>query len=141
MTHIASTALTGLVFVTAWTVAWFTFIAPLLRRYAVVAGLAQRIAAAESLPHRIALWCEAKKTLAVAFLMSLLAAAKGALDTGLASVAGVQGADLAPLQDRGLWSAFFGDIATLHIVAALSLLAAFLTLKGKVAAAAITPRG
>ena len=72
--------------------------------------------------------------------MSRIAAAKGALDAALAAVSGLQGADLAPLQDKSVWSAFFGDIATLHIVAALGLIAAILTLRGKVAAAALAPK-
>ena len=128
------------VFVVVWIVAWFVFIGPLLKRYNVVADVGSRIAAAESLPKKILVWLEAKKTLLVAFVMSLVATGKGAIDTTVSTVSGLGGTDLAPLQDKTLWSTFFNDIWTMHILAALGLLAAFLTLKGKVTAAQIVPK-
>ena len=144
-------ALTLVAFTIAWTIAWFTFIRPLLMRYAATANLVQRAAAAEGdLRKTIGLWLEARKTLIVTFLTSLFAAGKGAgslvvattkgvVVTGVSTIGALQPTDLAPLRDRSLWSAFFGDVVSLHIIAALSLLAAYLALKGKVQAAAIVP--
>ena len=127
-------------FVAVWTVAWFLFIRPFLARYSVTSGLLARLDAAEGNRwKRISLWLEAKKTLAVTFLTSAFAMGKAATDQ-VASMASTLTPDaIVPLQDKSLWSAFFGDIWTLHIVAALGILTAFLTLKGKVAAAAIVP--
>ena len=139
------------VFTLAWVTAWFAFIRPLLMRYALTADLVRRIDAAEgALWKRLDLWLEAKKTLTVMFVTSLFAAGQGAgslvlattkgvVVTGVAAVGSLQPADLAPLRDKSLWSAFFGDVVSFHIIAALGLLGAFLTLKGKVAAAAIAP--
>ena len=144
-------ALTLAAFALAWGVAWLTFIRRLLMRYAATAGLVRRMEAAEgTLWGKLNLWLEAKKTLAVMFGTSLFAAGKGAgslvlattkgmVVTGVAVVGTLQPGDLAPLQDKGLWSAFFGDVVSFHIIAALGLLGAFLTLKGKVRAAAIVP--
>ena len=133
---------TGLVFVAVWTAAYFVFIRPLLLKYAVTAGVVERIEAAEgSVWKRLGIWLEAKKTLAVVFLTSLFATAKGATDTAVSTVTSLQPTDIAPLQDKSLWSAFFGDIVSFHIIAGLGLLAAFLSLKGKVAAAQLTPKG
>ncbi len=144
-------ALTLAAFALAWGVAWFTFLRPSLMKYAVTAGLVQRLDAAEgSLWKKLDLWFEAKKTLAVMFLTSLFASAKGAgslvvattkgvVVTGVTVVDTLQPTDLVPLRDKSLWSAFFGDVVSFHIIAALGLLGAFLTLKGKVRAAAILP--
>ncbi len=129
------------VFVVVWITAWFAVIRPLLRRYDIIADVRDRIAAAEGFPKKILVWLEAKKTLVVAFVMSLLAAGKGAVDTTVSTVTGLHPTDLAPLQDKTLWGAFFSDIVSLHILAALSLLAALLSLKGKVTAAQIVPKG
>ncbi len=139
------------VFAAVWGVAWFTFIRPLLERYALTAGVVTRIdAAGGDVWKKVDLWLEAKKTLAVMFLTSLFSAGKGAATaviattkgvvvTGVATVGTLQPTDLAPLRDKDLWSAFFGDVVSFHIIAALGLLGAFLTLKGKVQAAAIVP--
>ena len=139
--------LSASVFLAMWTTAWFAFIRPLLRRYRVTAGVVARLDAAEGdIWKQIEIWFEAKKTLALSFLTSAFAAGKAATDQ--AASAAVQAAAtvsnltpdaLAPLQDKSIWSAFFGDIWTLHIVAALGILTAFLTLKGKVQAAEIVP--
>ena len=138
-------------FVAVWTAAWFLFIRPFLARYRVTSGLLARLDAAEGNRwKRIELWLEAKKTLALMFLTSLFAAGKGAATVAIATTKGVvitgvstlstlQPTDLAPLQDKTIWSAFFGDMVSFHIIAALALLGAFLTLKGKVTAAAIVP--
>ena len=146
-------ALTLTAFAGAWGVAWFTFIRPLLMRYAATAGLVGRMEAAENtLGAKLRLWLEAKKTLAVLFCTSLFAAGKGAgslvvattkgvVVTGVAAIGTLQPTDLAPLRDKSLWSAFFGDVVSFHIIAALGLLGAFLSLKGKVQAAAIVPAG
>ena len=134
-------ALTALVFAAAWIAAWFAFIRPLLKRYALTTGLIARLDAAEGgLWARIKLWAEGKKTLALAFLTSALAAGKAATDQATAVVANLSPDALQPLQDKGLWSAFLNDVWTLHIVAALGLLTAFMTLKGKVQAAQIAPK-
>ena len=142
---------TALVFAAAWTTAYYAFIRPLLLRYAVTARVLARIEAAEGDAWtRVGIWLEAKKTLLVLFLTSAFAAGKGAATAAVATakvavvttVAGVTSlapTDLVTLQDRSVWSTFFGDVVSLHIIAALSLLAAFLTLKGKVAAAQIVP--
>ena len=144
-------ALTLAAFAIAWTIAWFAFIRPLLMRYAVTASLVLRLDAVEGdVWKRLDLWLEAKKTLLVMFVTSLFATTKGAgalvvattkgvVVTGVSTIGTLQPTDLAPLQDKSLWSAFFGDVVSLHIIAALSLLAAYLTLKGKVRAAAIVP--
>jgi len=133
--------ITALIFIVAWVAAYLMVLRPLLMKYSVTAGVLERLDAAEGdLWKKIGIWLEAKKTLAVVFLTSLFAAGKGAIDTTVSTVGALQPTDLAPLQDRTLWSAFFGDIVSFHIIAALSLLAAVLTLKGKVAAAQITPK-
>ena len=140
-------ALVAAIFLAAWTAAWFVFIRPLLRRYAATAGVVTRLEAAEgNLRKKVEIWLEAKKTLVLAFFTSAFAAGKAATDqaTSVAAHAAATMSNLTPdafvpLQDRSLWSAFFGDIWTLHIVAALGILTAFLTLKGKVLAAEIVP--
>ena len=139
--------LTAAVFFAAWATAWFAFIRPLLERYSLTAGVISRLDAAEGkVWTKIEIWFEGKKTLLLAFVTSAFAAGKAATDQ--ATTAAVHAAStfsnltpdaIAPLQDRSLWSAFFSDIWTLHIVAALGILTAFLTLKGKVAAAQIVP--
>ena len=127
-------------FVAVWTAAWFLFIRPLLAKYSLTAGLVTRIDAAEGDTwKRIELWFEAKKTLALAFLTSAFAMGKAATDQVTSVATSLTPDALVPLQDKTMWSAFFGDIWTLHIVAALGILTAFLTLKGKVTAAAIVP--
>jgi hypothetical protein len=128
------------IFLAVWIAAWFVFIRPLLAKYSATASLVARLDAAEgSTWIKIKLWFEAKKTLVLAFLTSAFAMGKAATDQ-VTSVASALTPDaLAPLQDKTMWSAFFGDIWTLHIVAALGILTAFLTLKGKVTAAVIVP--
>ncbi len=134
-------SLTSIAFIIAWTIAWFAFIRPLLERYQFTADIIGRLNAAEGDEwKRIAIWCEAKKTLALAFLTSAFAVGKAASDQVVSAVATLTPEVVAPLQDKSVWSAFFNDIWTLHILAALSLLTAFLTLKGKVQAAAIAPK-
>ena len=134
-------AITALVFFAAWIAAWLTFIRPLLKRYSVTAGVIARLDAAEGdVWKTIGIWCEAKKTLLLAFLTSAFAAGKAATDQVASAASSLTPDALAPLQDRSMWSAFFGDIWTLHIVAALGILTAFLTLKGKVQAAQIVPK-
>ncbi len=133
--------LTAAVFCFAWTVAWFAFIRPLLAKYAYTAGVIERLDAAEgNVWKKIGIWLEAKKTLALAFLTSAFAAGKAATDQVTSVAASLTPDAIVPLQDKSLWSAFFGDIWTLHIVAALGILTAFLTLKGKVTAAQIVPK-
>ncbi len=133
-------ALEFVIFAALWTVAWFVFIRPLLAKYSLTAGLVARLDAAEGDTwKRIELWFEAKKTLLLAFLTSAFAMGKAATDQVTSVASNLTPEALAPLQDKTMWSAFFGDIWTLHIVAALGLLTAFLTLKGKVAAAQIVP--
>ncbi len=133
-------ALEFVIFAALWTVAWFVFIRPLLAKYSLTAGLVARLDAAEGNTwKRIELWFEAKKTLLLAFLTSAFAMGKAATDQVTSVASNLTPEALAPLQDKTMWSAFFGDIWTLHIVAALGLLTAFLTLKGKVAAAQIVP--
>ena len=133
-------ALEFIIFAALWTVAWFVFIRPLLAKYSLTAGLVARLDAAEGNTwKRIELWFEAKKTLLLAFLTSAFAMGKAATDQVTSVASNLTPEALAPLQDKSMWSAFFGDIWTLHIVAALGLLTAFLTLKGKVAAAQIVP--
>ena len=130
----------AIVFILVWVAAWFLFIRPLLAKYSLTASLVTRLDAAEGDTwKRIELWFEAKKTLAIAFLTSAFAMGKAATDQVTSIAASVTPDVIAPLQDKGVWSAFFGDIWTLHIVAALGILTAFLTLKGKVTAAAIVP--
>ena len=133
-------ALEFAIFAVVWIIAWFLFIRPLLARYSLTAGLVTRLDAAEGDTwKRIALWFEAKKTLALAFLTSAFAMGKAATDQVTSVASNLTPDAIAPLQDKTMWSAFFGDIWTLHIVAALGILTAFLTLKGKVTAAAIVP--
>ncbi len=143
--------ITALVFLAAWLAAYFAFIRPLLLRYSITADVLARLQAAEGdVWKKIGIWLEAKKTLLVLFLTSAFAAGKGATTTAVATtktavvttVTGVTSlapTDLVTLQDKSLWSAFFSDVVSLHIIAAISLLAAFLSLKGKVAAARIVP--
>ena len=128
------------IFAAVWILAWFLFIRPLLAKYSLTAGLVTRLYAAEGDTwKRIALWFEAKKTLALAFLTSAFAMGKAATDQVTSVASSLTPDAILPLQDKTMWSAFFGDIWTLHIVAALGILTAFLTLKGKVQAAAIVP--
>jgi hypothetical protein len=135
------------VFAAVWTIAWFVFIRPLLAKYSLTSGLITRLDAAEGDTwKKIDLWLEAKKTLVLAFFTSAFAMGKAASDqatsaatNAISTVSNLTPDAIAPLQDKSLWSAFFGDIWTLHIVAALGILTAFLTLKGKVTAAAIVP--
>lgn len=128
------------IFAVGWTIAWFVFIRPLLAKYSLTASLITRIDAAEGNTWKtIGLWFEAKKTLALAFLTSAFAMGKAATDQITSVASNLTPDAIAPLQDKSMWSAFFGDIWTLHIVAALGILTAFLTLKGKVTAAAIVP--
>ena len=130
----------AIVFILVWVAAWFLFIRPLLAKYSLTAGLVTRLDAAEGDTwKRIALWFEAKKTLALAFLTSAFAMGKAATDQVTSVATSLTPDAIVPLQDKTMWSAFFGDIWTLHIVAALGILTAFLTLKGKVQAAAIVP--
>ena len=130
----------AIVFILVWVAAWFLFIRPLLAKYSLTAGLVTRLDAAEGDTwKRVALWFEAKKTLALAFLTSAFAMGKAATDQVTSVASSLTPDAIAPLQDKTMWSAFFGDIWTLHIVAALGILTAFLTLKGKVQAAAIVP--
>ncbi len=130
----------AIVFILVWVAAWFLFIRPLLAKYSLTAGLVTRLDAAEGDTwKRVALWFEAKKTLALAFLTSAFAMGKAATDQVTSVATNLTPDAIAPLQDKTMWSAFFGDIWTLHIVAALGILTAFLTLKGKVQAAAIVP--
>lgn len=132
--------ITVLVFVVTWTIAYFLFIRHLLMQYKITAGVIERMEAAEGDAWaRLKIWLEGKKTLAIAFLTSGFAAARAATDHAVSTVGSLQPTDIATLQDKSLWSAFFDDIWTLHIIAALGLLTAFLTLKGKVMAAQITP--
>ena len=134
-------ALYAAVFLAAWMTAWFSFIRPMLERYGVTAGVVERLDAAEgNVWKKIGIWLEAKKTLALAFLTSAFAAGKAATDQVTSVAASLTPDAIVPLQDKSLWSAFFGDIWTLHIVAALGILTAFLTLKGKVTAAQIVPK-
>ena len=130
----------AIVFILVWVAAWFLFIRPLLAKYSLTAGLVTRLDAAEGDTwKRVALWFEAKKTLALAFLTSAFAMGKAATDQVTSVASSLTPDAILPLQDKTMWSAFFGDIWTLHIVAALGILTAFLTLKGKVQAAAIVP--
>ena len=134
-------ALYAAVFLAAWMTAWFSFIRPMLERYGVTAGVVERLDAAEgNVWKKIGIWLEAKKTLALAFLTSAFAAGKAATDQVTSVAASLTPDAIVPLQDKSLWSAFFGDIWTLHIVAALGILTALLTLKGKVTAAQIVPK-
>lgn len=139
--------ITALAFAVAWTAAWFAFIRPALRRYARTTALMARIDAAEgSAWARLGLWLEGKKTLAVSFLLSGLTAARSAADQAAAAAvhaaaaaAGIPPEQLAPLQDKSLWSAFFTDARTMQIVAAVNILVVFLHLRGTNEAAAIVP--
>ncbi len=133
--------ITGAVFLLAWIVAWFAFIRPLLAKYNYTAGVIERLDAAEGdVWTKLGIWLEAKKTLALTFLTSLFAAGKAATDQVNSLASNLTPDAIAPLQDKSLWSAFFNDIWTLHIIAALGIVTAFLTLKGKVTAAQIVPR-
>ena len=147
MEKISTYLATGMVFIVLWLVAWFAFIRPLLQRYAVVANIEARIKAAEGFPAKLLLWLEAKKTLLLAFFTSAFAAGKAATDQAASAalraastVSSLPADAIAPLQDKSIWTTFFNDIWTLHILAALSILTAFLTLKGKVSAAQIVPK-
>ena len=132
---------TAAVFLFAWIVAWFAFIRPLLERYEYTAGVIERLdAAGGNVWKKIGIWLEAKKTLALAFFTSAFAAGKAATDQVTSVASNLTPDVIAPLQDKSIWSAFFNDIWTLHIIAALGIVTAFLTLKGKVTAAQIVPK-
>lgn len=139
--------LTFAVFAIAWTIAWFVAIRPALKRYAATADLLGRLDAFEgSAFGKLKLWLEGKKAALLLFVTSAFEVGKAAFDqaTGAAvqaatAVSGLTPDAIAPLQDKSLWSAFFGDVITLHIVAALQLLAVILTVKGHVTAAKIVP--
>ena len=131
-------AVTALVFVVAWTIAWFVFIRPLLKKYALTSGLLDRLDAAEgNVWAKIGLWLEAKKTLLLAVFTSGLASVKSAADQ---AVAVVNPDTVVALHDQSIWSAFLSDVWTMRVLAGLSLVTAYFTLKGKVEAVALTPK-
>ena len=135
-----SALITMLVFVVAWTTAYFVFIRHWLMQYAVTAGVITRFEAAEGdVWSRITLWFEGKKTLLLAFFMSGLGAVKSATNATVSTVTGLQPSDLDPLKDQGVWHAFFNDGVVLKIVSVLALAAGLLAIRGHLTAAKIQP--
>ena len=125
-----------LVVVLAWTVAWFTYLAPKLRAYRRTAGIMAELDAGEhAFLHWVELHLRGLKTVAVSALVSGLAALKAAADAGVSAVAGLEPADLDPLRNAELWRAFLSDRLVLQVIAGLGLATAMLAIKGHLRAA------
>lgn len=130
--------ISALVFIVAWFLTYIFLLRPLLLKYSVTASLIERIDAAEGNKwQQIRIWLEGKKSAIVLFFSSAYLTIQSAISGTVSTVTGLNPTDLQPLQDHSIWTQFFGDIMAMRIVAAFSLLATFLTIKGHTTATVV----